>query len=51
MTKRTFGGTRRKAIKVIGFRTRMDTTKGRKVLSNRRKKGRKILTILKRIKY
>ena len=50
MTKRTFGGTRRKAIKVIGFRTRMNTIKGRKVLSNRRKKGRKILTILKRIK-
>ena len=34
MTKRTLGGTKRKAIKVIGFRARMSTTNGRKVLTN-----------------
>jgi large subunit ribosomal protein L34 len=50
MTKRTFGGTKRKAIKIIGFKTRMSTTNGRKVLSNRRKKGRKLLTTLKKRK-
>jgi large subunit ribosomal protein L34 len=46
MTKRTFGGTRRKAIKVVGFRARMRTVNGRKVISLRRKKGRKALTKL-----
>ncbi|KAH8043036.1 50S ribosomal protein L34 (chloroplast) [Aureococcus anophagefferens] len=50
MTKRTLGGTKRKAIKVVGFRARMSTTNGRKVISNRRKKGRKALTNLKRTK-
>jgi len=50
MTKRTLGGTKRKAIKIIGFRARMSTTKGRKVLSSRRKKGRKLITNLKRTK-
>ncbi len=50
MAKRTFGGTKRKAINVVGFRTRMSTKKGRKVITNRRKKGRKTLTNLKRTK-
>ena len=47
MTKRTFGGTRRKSIKVIGFRAIMSTVNGRKVISLRRKRGRKVLTKLK----
>lgn len=45
-TKRTFGGTRLKAIKVGGFRARMSTKNGRKVIANRRKKGRKLLSTL-----
>ena len=50
MTKRTLGGSKLKAIKVTGFRARMRTATGRKVLTNRRKKGRKALTILRRSK-
>nr|YP_010444221.1 ribosomal protein L34 [Fibrocapsa japonica]YP_010444393.1 ribosomal protein L34 [Fibrocapsa japonica]UTE95108.1 ribosomal protein L34 [Fibrocapsa japonica]UTE95279.1 ribosomal protein L34 [Fibrocapsa japonica] len=45
MTKRTLGGTNRKAIRKSGFRARMQTKNGQKVLSARRKKGRKILAI------
>lgn len=44
MTKGTLEGTNRSTIKVIGFRARMQTYNGRKILTNRRKKGRKILT-------
>ncbi len=33
MTKRTFGGTRLKAIKVSGFRARMSTKNGQKILA------------------
>jgi large subunit ribosomal protein L34 len=46
MTKRTFGGSRLKAVKVGGFRARMSTKNGRKVLAKRRKKGRKLITTL-----
>lgn len=39
----TLGGTRRKRARVSGFRARMATVGGRKVLQARRKKGRKAL--------
>lgn len=39
----TLGGTRRKRARVSGFRARMATVGGRKVLTARRKKGRKVL--------
>jgi large subunit ribosomal protein L34 len=46
MTKRTFGGTLLKAIKVSGFRARMSTKNGQKILATRRKRGRKLLSPL-----
>ena len=45
MTKRTLGGTNKKAVGVSGFRARMKTKQGRKVISNRRRKKRKNLSI------
>jgi len=39
----TLHGTRRKRARVSGFRTRMSSVGGRKVLKARRKKGRKNL--------
>ena len=45
MTKRTLGGTNIKAIRVSGFRARMQTKNGRKVIKNRRARGRKRLSI------
>jgi large subunit ribosomal protein L34 len=44
-TKRTLEGTNKKAIKKSGFRARISTKSGSKILSNRRRKGRKKLTI------
>ena len=46
MTKRTLSNKGRYSIlKLSGFRTRMSTAQGRKTIRNRRKKGRKTLTI------
>ena len=39
----TLGGTRRKRARTSGFRTRIASASGRKVLKNRRAKGRKVL--------
>lgn len=40
MSKHTLNGTKRKAIKTSGFRARLSTKNGRKILKNRRRKGR-----------
>lgn len=45
MTKRTLRGTNRKSIATSGFRARMETKNGRKVIKNRRAKKRKRLSI------
>ena len=45
MTKHTLNGSRRKVIKTSGFRARLATKSGRKVLKNRRHKGRWKLAI------
>ena len=46
MTKRTLSNkTRSSILKVSGFRARMSTTEGKKIIRNRRRKGRKKLTI------
>lgn len=45
MTKNTLNGTRRKVIKTSGFRARLASKTGRKILKNRRKRGRWKLSI------
>ena len=40
MTKRTLGGTNIKRLRVSGFRQRMKTKTGAKILNLRRRKGR-----------
>jgi ribosomal protein L34 len=46
MTKRTLSNKGRYSVlKVSGFRARMMTSQGKKIIRNRRKKGRKNLTI------
>lgn len=46
MTKHTLNGTRRKVIKTSGFRARIASKTGRKVLKKRRNKGRWKLALL-----
>lgn len=45
MSKHTNNGRRRKVIKTSGFRARLATKSGRKILKKRRSKGRWRLTI------
>lgn len=45
MTKNTLNGRRKKVIKTSGFRARLATKSGRKILKNRRSKGRWKLSI------
>jgi len=46
MSKRTLSNKGRYSVlKVSGFRARMSTTQGKKIIRSRRKKGRKTLAI------
>jgi large subunit ribosomal protein L34 len=45
MSKHTLCGRRKKVIKTSGFRARLSSKTGRKILAKRRRKGRWKLTI------
>ena len=45
MTKRTLRGTILKKVKTSGFRSRIESKTGRRIINARRKKGRKKLTV------
>jgi large subunit ribosomal protein L34 len=45
LSKHTLNGTRRKQRRTSGFRARMRTENGRKVIQARRSKGRKRLSV------
>ena len=45
MTQRTLHGTVLKKVRTSGFRSRMESKSGRRVINSRRKKGRRKLTV------
>ena len=45
MTKRTLGGTNKKAVAVSGFRARMKSKQGCQIINNRRRRKRKNLSM------
>jgi len=45
MTKRTLRGTNLKKLRTSGFRSRMESKNGRRIINARRKKGRNKLTV------
>ena len=45
MTKRTLRGTNIKRLRTSGFRNRMSTKTGRRIINARRKKGRNKLAV------
>ncbi|MCW6037410.1 50S ribosomal protein L34 [Spirulina subsalsa FACHB-351] len=45
MSQRTLGGTKRKQKRTSGFRARMRTATGRRVIRARRRKGRQRLAV------
>lgn len=45
MTKRTLRGTKLKRLRTSGFRARLKTTGGKRVLKSRRARGRQLIAI------